>query len=759
MVLPITVLVWHAYNQLKWESFHRYRTYAEELSLRIDRNLVDLIELEQQRPAKEFNYFNQQSGVLSTPKNTELRRSPLSVYSPEGEPAGILGYFQVDEQGYFSSPLVPSVTLDSSLGAEERINRLAGLAGLPVGELKDRFSDAAKVFRVLLDNQLVDKEHTGVLGSKGWFSGQNESRNALAGQSTGADVASTTKPTSTVSALQSNRLNDSDGVSGDEPAPVEEITTGSKLDSQSGFDRLVGALKNKSSATTSDSRKRTVAESEESIQRRDQNSVSQLNLDSSYEQKSELYEKQQRKTLEKPSSPKSTEIVEQESADDTDQTEEQKEKPKDQPNRRNTTSLSADGVRSQGTTITDEADSLSETAVVPPGTRAELTDGFKRDVGPYEFSRLDSGPFIMFRELWNGEQRLVQGMVLDPSVFLTEQFEAPFNTSLIADNTRMLVAFDDEVLADYTMRSSRYASYVLPIEGNALYRRQLTNPFGLIQLVYTISELPSGPGARVLAAVTLALLSVLCGGFYLLYRTGLKQIGLAKQQQNFVSSISHELKTPLTSIRMYSEMLKSGWTSEEKKQDYYQYILEESERLTRLINNVLRLSSIDDSNLNLEVRRVAVDSLIDVIKSKLAAQLEHGETAIVFDIAPDVHGAAVKVDEDAFVQVIINLLDNALKFSKNGARKQIDISAQLSGRDEVRFAVRDYGPGIPRNHLKKIFDLFYRAESELTRETVGTGIGLAIVDQLTRVMGGRVDVVNVEPGAEFRVYLKRSDHR
>jgi signal transduction histidine kinase len=111
----------------------------------------------------------------------------------------------------------------------------------------------------------------------------------------------------------------------------------------------------------------------------------------------------------------------------------------------------------------------------------------------------------------------------------------------------------------------------------------------------------------------------------------------------------------------------------------------------------------------------------------------------------------VNIDDDCFAQIIINLVDNAIKFSRDAESKRIEISSTVSGDQKVLFAVRDFGPGVPKDQMKKIFQLFYRSESELTRETVGTGIGLAIVHQLSQAMNGKVDVVNQQPGAEFRV--------
>lgn len=113
------------------------------------------------------------------------------------------------------------------------------------------------------------------------------------------------------------------------------------------------------------------------------------------------------------------------------------------------------------------------------------------------------------------------------------------------------------------------------------------------------------------------------------------------------------------------------------------------------------------------------------------------------------------VDEDAFSQIIINLVDNALKFAGRSAVKRVEIHCRAGADDDVVFMVRDYGPGVPRDQMKKIFHLFYRSQSELTRETVGTGIGLALVHELARAMGARVDVSNVDPGVQFSLSVPR----
>jgi signal transduction histidine kinase len=242
-----------------------------------------------------------------------------------------------------------------------------------------------------------------------------------------------------------------------------------------------------------------------------------------------------------------------------------------------------------------------------------------------------------------------------------------------------------------------------------------------------------------------------------MYRFAAGQLRLARQQQDFVSAVSHELKTPLTSIRMYGEMLKAGWADEAKKQTYYDYIHSESERLSRLIENVLQLARLTRNSQHFDMKRATVAEVMDMVRSKVSTQIDRAGFALELrnDAPAD---AEISVDGDAFAQVFINLVDNALKFSAGAERKAVEIASRRESDGRLLFTVRDFGPGIPKGQMKKIFELFYRPENELTRETVGTGIGLALVQQLAAAMGGRVDVRNCDPGAEFRLSFPPPSH-
>jgi signal transduction histidine kinase len=374
---------------------------------------------------------------------------------------------------------------------------------------------------------------------------------------------------------------------------------------------------------------------------------------------------------------------------------------------------------------------------------------FASEIDPFELGILDTGHLVLFRNVWREDQRYVQGALVDREVFVDAAVARVYRASSLSTVADITLAFQGRVLNGLEAANSSAGSSPRELAGDVLYRTRLSPPFGAVELTFLVDALPRAPGATLLAWVAVTLTAVLCGGFYLMYRFGAGQIRLARQQQDFVSAVSHELKTPLTSIRMYGEMLKAGWADDAKRQTYYDYIHSESERLSRLIENVLQLARLTRNTQRFDRKSVTVAELLDLVRSKVATQVERaGFELIVRNDTPE--GTALVVDSDCAAQIFINLVDNALKFSAAAAQKTVEIVARR-GSDGVLFTVRDFGPGVPKAQMKKIFELFYRVENELTRETVGTGIGLALVRQLAAAMDARVDVRNCEPGAEFRL--------
>jgi signal transduction histidine kinase len=384
--------------------------------------------------------------------------------------------------------------------------------------------------------------------------------------------------------------------------------------------------------------------------------------------------------------------------------------------------------------------------------RAVRIRTFETEVEPLEFSLLDSGHFVLFRRVWRDGERYIQGMLLDPRALLDNLIAPAFRESVLSSMSDLIVAYRGNVLEVY---KTRYARDYLPAsqagENELLYQSRLAAPFGDIELVFSLTRLPVGAGSRVIAWVALIIGIVLVGGFILLYRLGARQIALGLQQQDFVSAVSHELKTPITSIRMYGEMLREGWADESRKQTYYDFIFHESERLSRLINNVLHLARMSRNEQKPDPKEVVVDELLNELCPRLESQLERAGFKLELECTDSAKTSILNIDCDWLTQILINLVDNAIKFCASAERKTVQLKCRMLQDGRIQFSVRDFGPGVAKDQMKKIFKLFYRSENELTRETVGTGIGLALVHQLVVGMDGEVDLVNCEPGVEFRI--------
>jgi signal transduction histidine kinase len=227
---------------------------------------------------------------------------------------------------------------------------------------------------------------------------------------------------------------------------------------------------------------------------------------------------------------------------------------------------------------------------------------------------------------------------------------------------------------------------------------------------------------------------------YLLWRDLKRELQLSEMRSHFVSSVSHELKTPLTSIRMFAETLRLGRFTDGKKQDeYLETIVEESERLTRLLDSVLDFSQIERGRRTYRLRKA---SIADVVRATVRA-VEYPLKREGFDLRVKIEDdASALLDADAVEQALLNLVVNAMKYS--GESREIDL--RLSSQDgQARIEVRDRGLGIPREEQARIFESFYRVETEENRRIPGAGLGLALVEHVAKGHGGRV-LVESAPG-------------
>jgi two-component system, OmpR family, phosphate regulon sensor histidine kinase PhoR len=381
---------------------------------------------------------------------------------------------------------------------------------------------------------------------------------------------------------------------------------------------------------------------------------------------------------------------------------------------------------------------------------------FDSELDPFEFARLDSGHFVLFRRVWRNGDRLIQGVLIEQAPFVRGLAE-PFGASLLSRVSEMRMTWRGEPLQQVSARPvSTDVDGDAGLGGTLLHQARLSAPLADMEVAWAVVSLPRSPGASLVTWAGMLLLAVLVAGFVALYRLGCRQVQLARQQQDFIAAVSHELKTPLTSIRMYGELLRAGWVAEDRRREYYDYIHDESERLSRLIANVLQLARLERDTLQLDRKPVTVGVLCDVVRSRIRSQVERAGFELAFEVVADVEALELEVDADAVVQVMINLVDNALKFSAQAAARRVEVTVAGVDRGQVAFDVRDFGPGVPPALRRRVFELFVRGGNELTREAQGTGIGLALVRQLARAMGGEVELLPVSPGAMFRLRLPLS---
>jgi len=252
---------------------------------------------------------------------------------------------------------------------------------------------------------------------------------------------------------------------------------------------------------------------------------------------------------------------------------------------------------------------------------------------------------------------------------------------------------------------------------------------------------PGLPAGLLMAAVALVVGITVFGG-YLLLRDVNRDVRLTEVRSQFVANVSHELKTPLTAIRMFAETLALGRSrNEQARLEYLETIVNESERLARLVDNVLDFSKIEQGK---KIYRLRPTSLPDVANSAVRAMqyplVQQGFT-LHLDIQEDM--PPLEADPDAIEQAILNLLTNAMKYS--GDAREIDLRLASRNGDAV-IEVTDRGLGIAHDEQKRVFEKFYRVRSHESHLIAGTGLGLTLVAHIAKAHGGRVEVESA-PGA------------
>jgi len=238
---------------------------------------------------------------------------------------------------------------------------------------------------------------------------------------------------------------------------------------------------------------------------------------------------------------------------------------------------------------------------------------------------------------------------------------------------------------------------------------------------------------RTLVLLIVAALAAIAFGGWAVFADARRQLALAQKKTDFVSNVSHELKTPLTSIRMFAEMMHGGNVSEEKRPQYLRIIVAEAERLTRLINNVLDFARLERKQKRYDFRPLDLHEVLARTWEGHELHLREQGFVTRWKAAPPPY--PVRGDEDALAQIFVNLLSNAEKYS--GEKKEVEVHSYLT-EDSVNVSVLDRGSGVPPGEETKIFEAFYRAHDSLASGIQGSGLGLTLAQRLAREHGGEI---------------------
>lgn len=357
----------------------------------------------------------------------------------------------------------------------------------------------------------------------------------------------------------------------------------------------------------------------------------------------------------------------------------------------------------------------------------------KRDNFGWYNALLQHQPALIY---WQKKDDLVVGYVLSYATFRAQLIANADNVGVagqyqLFDNGKLLLSNQKQDTPEPDSHTAMSANLSLPY------------PLQHWSLNYTAAPVSVNPMPMILSALALAaVISIIA---VLIYRQTQRRIRLAAKQVQFVGQVSHELKTPLTNIRLYAELLSESVSLEHHETRYLQVITEETQRLTRLIQNVLNFSKSPSPH----VETVIIDDLLKHLAQTFTPTLAHKNLRIRLDnqCPPS---ATINSDKDMLLQILGNFLSNAEKYASDG--EFVDISAVMSD-NHCTLSVRDYGQGMSKSELKHIFKPFYRVHNHLTEGVAGTGIGLTIAKQLSERINARIDVRSCTPGLQFSLVI------
>lgn len=225
-----------------------------------------------------------------------------------------------------------------------------------------------------------------------------------------------------------------------------------------------------------------------------------------------------------------------------------------------------------------------------------------------------------------------------------------------------------------------------------------------------------------------------------------------RDRREFVSNVSHELRTPLTSMRSYIETLSEGaWQDQEMAPRFLKITLDETDRMIRMINDLLDLSRMDNGNLKLNIEMVNFNELVNFVLDRFDVIIANNEKKYRIVREFTQRPLFVEVDTDRMIQVIDNIMNNAIKYSPDGGKITVRL---METHNNVVLSITDQGLGIPKKDISRIFERFYRVDKARARKQGGTGLGLAISKEVVKALGGTIWATSIENyGSTFYISL------
>jgi len=345
------------------------------------------------------------------------------------------------------------------------------------------------------------------------------------------------------------------------------------------------------------------------------------------------------------------------------------------------------------------------------------------------------GLMLMFVTSSRFPEQKIAGFLIDAKSFLTEVLQPKIEQA----------AGEEFLLAVYERRNQHILLSTSPVSITELREFKDLWLFPGYSIGIRLKGTNVEDIARARSERNLILIGILdiflIGAVWLVYRTLKKEMELVRLKSDFVSNVSHELRTPLSLIRMFTETLSlKRVTTEEKKQEYYETILQETERLTRLINNILNFSRMEAGKKQYHFESIALNDAVAGVLKTYASHLQHEGFTISKQLAGTM--STISADHGAVAEALINILDNAAKYSAGDKYVRIKTGETES---MIYVEVEDHGIGIEKHHHKKIFETFYRVSTGLTNNIKGSGLGLSLVSHIMDAHGGMIELES-EPG-------------